>query len=298
MNDEYLSHEFNPKYVAKVGKWPHVRYFYSQKEYQNYLKEQQNSSTKAGPQEGNAKPVKDVLEGIPDSIKNKIKKRQEEQEQKYRQHAINYGRREQDHREQAIMKSRADLKEQERKRQEAEKADREEKARQQEEAENAVADIEKKKAAQVARRKLPDEVSLKDYLFGGQFKKELKSAKKNMKNIQKELKQQKKEAARLDARIKSLSDRYDRLSGRSKQKLERLQAQREELQASIVQNNRQRNAYYEDYTTALYRYEGATMLGRIGRKMKNNRIKASSFINKYSKTAVSSLPAVKLKRKK
>jgi len=35
---DYLEHGlFRPKYVAKVGKWPNARYFYSQKEYQAYM---------------------------------------------------------------------------------------------------------------------------------------------------------------------------------------------------------------------------------------------------------------------
>lgn len=41
MYDKSLEHGlFQHKYVAKIGKWPNAKYFYSQEEYQNYLNKQ------------------------------------------------------------------------------------------------------------------------------------------------------------------------------------------------------------------------------------------------------------------
>lgn len=274
MNDEYLSHKFSfrPKYYKKVGTPPHVRYFYSAEEYRKWVN------------------------NLGDERLRQAKKKEAASA------SFNTARKLEQDRENAIAKTREH---EARKRQEEEakkKAERDAKLKEQyqreETSENAEVESRRKVAELNKRKQLPEEIRLKDYLFGGQFRKDLRRSRKNLKNIQKELRRQNKEAERLDAQIAKLSENLDNLSGRSKRKLERLQEQRNELQSSIVQNRQQNIKYIEDYSVALYRYQGATLVGSISKKMKSGKSKASRIIEKYSKRLVSSIPKVNVKLKK
>lgn len=306
MNDEYLSHSvtpktpYRPRYYKKI-KVPtdnDYRYFYSEREYQAYLKNQQKQNTEN--LNGNAVSLKDYLFGrrrkkdseSEEKPKKKTPRELEEErlqelKRKERQQTIDQGRKEQEHREQAIMQSREKLKEQERQRQEKIQEQRDAEIKRIETEEAAMAEWYKK-------TKLPNEVSLKDFIFGGQFKKDLKSSKKNLKKIEKELKKQNDDLADLDKQIEKLSKK--RSSVKTRAKLDELQKQKSNLQASIVESKRQRIRAVQDYTAAICKYEGGTLVGRLGKRAKRGKARANYLINKYSKQLLSAIPTIKLKK--
>lgn len=282
-----LKEKFRPKYYKKIiqsnGR---PRYFYTEKEYTNWVNRKSRPKNRTDLYERQERQKEQV----------NLEKRMRE---RYVQAKREVERKAQQERENAIAQSREKLKQQtEAAKAEQEKARREEAARRQEAVENAEAELRRKISELNQKRKLPEEVSLKDFLFGGSFRKNLKASKKNLKNVQKELKKQNREAAKLDAEIARLSEKSDRLSRRNQQRLEKLKEQRSALQSSINESKKQQLQCIEDYSVALYRYEGATMVGQISKKMRASNRKASRIIEKYSKKLVSSIPKVSIKLKK
>lgn len=280
-----LKQKFKPRYYKKIiqsnGK---PRYFYTEKEYTNFVNRNNRPKGRTDLYERQERQKEQA----------NLEKRMRE---RYVQAKREAERKAQQERENAIAQSREKLKQQtEAAKAEQEKTRREEAARRQEAAENAEAESRRKISKLNQKRKLPEEVSLKDFLFGGSFRKDLKASKKNLKNVQKDLKKQNREAAKLDAEIARLSEKSDRLSRRNRQRLEKLKEQRSVLQSSINESKKQQLQCIEDYSVALYRYEGATMVGQISKKMRASNRKASRIINKYSNMLLSVIPTIKLKK--
>jgi len=167
------------------------------------------------------------------------------------------------------------------------------KAAEVEKAEADAAVIEKKRREQQDKRQLPESVSLKDFIFGGQFRKDLKTSKRDLKKVQKELKRQTSKLSKLDEQIEELSAKKQ--TARNKKKLEQLQAQRAELQSSMIESRRQRLQAIQDYSAAMYRYERTTLVGKVKRKVRNGNKTAQKYIEKYSNMLLSKLPKIKTK---
>lgn len=315
----YLSHAWNvktpfrPKYYKKI-KVPNkkdYRYFYSEREWQAYLKNQQ--ATKSSSQSATPKRKKPIsitsddpnlestngwlAEQIAD-IKRRRKANKDKQEQQKRADAIHAGQR-QAHmryaeREKAKkQKKESYLEEQGQAKKEQKEKTLEElkaKAAEVEKAEAEAAKIEKKRQA---GRQIPESVSLKDFIFGGQFGKDLRSSKRDLKKVQKELKRQTSKLSKLDEQIKELSAKNQ--TTRNKKKLEQLQAQRAELQSSMIESRRQRLQAIQNYSAAMYRYERTTLVGKVKRQVRNGNRTAKKFIDKYSNMLLSKLPKIKTK---
>lgn len=307
MSDEYLSHAitpkgqtFRPKYYKKIKTSKGDRYFYSEKEYRAYLDNQQprrKTPVSITSDDPNLEYTNGFLaEQIADIKRrrqaNKDKQRREELEKDKdaRRKAAGESLK---RREQEIQDSQKRAQESYRKEQERV---RKERAAEVEKAEAEVAEIEKKRQVSADKRKIPDEVSLKDFLFGGQFKKDLKTSRKDLKKTRKELKRQTSELSRLDKQIEELSGKTQ--TTRNKRKLEQLQSQRSELQSSMTENRKQQLQAIQDYSAAMYRYERTTLVGKIRKRVRGGNKTAKMFIEKYSNTLLSKLPKIKLKKDK
>lgn len=295
----YLSHEFRPKYYKKIRTSKGTRYFYSEKEYQAYLDNQQPTRSIKKPisittDDPNLEPTNGFLANqIAD-----IRRRRQANLDKQRREKLE---KEKDARRKAAGESlkrrneeiqNAQKRAQESYREEQERI-RKERAAEVEKAEAEAAEVEKKRRVQAEKRKVPDSVSLKDFLFGGQFKKDLRSSKKNLKNVRKELKEQTADLSKLDKQIEELSNKKQ--TTRNKQKLEKLQNQRAELQTSMAESRKQQLEAIQDYSAAMYKYERTTLVGKIKRKVRGGNKSAKKYIEKYSNMLLSKLPKIKTK---
>ena len=93
MDNNYLSHKwsFHPKYYKKVGTPPNTRYFYSEKEYQTYLKRQQGNGSTAQQTRSVKKPISITSESNDleytnhffDGIINDIKQRRQKNKRRF-----------------------------------------------------------------------------------------------------------------------------------------------------------------------------------------------------------------------
>lgn len=317
----YLSHAWNvktpfrPKYYKKIktsnGKH---RYFYSEKEYRTYLDGQQSTRSSSQSTTPTRKQPISITSDDPNlestngwlaeqiaDIKRRRKANKDKQEQQKRADSIRAGQRQAHMRYAEREKAKKQKKESYLQEQEQAKKERKEKALEElkakaaevEKAEADAASVEKKRREQQDKRQLPESVSLKDFIFGGQFKKDLRSSKKALKSTRKALKRQTAQLSKLDKQIEELSAKKQ--TARNKKKLEQLQAQKAELQSSMTENRKQQLQAIRDYGNAMYRYERTTLVGKVKRKVRNGNKTAQKYIEKYSNMLLSKLPKIKTK---
>ena len=288
---------FDPKYYKKIktgfGK---RRYFYSEKEYRAYLDNLRKKAERSSDSNHKSSYV-----GTVDAIKQK-----EEAKKQARRQAI---RQQEQERENAIAKSREVLKQQDAEKQktEQEKEARRQAIRQQEQGrEKAIAksrvslkkqeDAKEKEIEQ--RKQLPEKVSATDYIFGGKYLKNLKTAKKELRKTAKEIDTAKKQSERLLKRIKDLEGKK-RLNSRQRQRLEAYRSENREIWKGIRSNIEKQNKQRDDLAVAVYQYHGATLVGGIKKSIMDVGSKAQSIINKCKRVAIKSIktPKIKLRKK-
>ena len=147
-------------------------------------------------------------------------------------------------------------------------------------------------------KEMPESVSIKDYLFGGQYAKNLKSTKKQLKVTAKEIENDKKKSEKLLTRIKALESK-ESLSEREKKRLSEFTSQNEELLKRINENTIKQIKQRSDFAIALYQYQGATLVGNIQKSINSVGSKVDNIIKKYKNKTLKMInsPSINIKRK-
>jgi hypothetical protein len=249
---------FTPSYYKKIilsnGQ---PRYFYSEKEYNNWVNRNNRPKNRTDLTERKEREAEEAQN------KKDLEKKMKDRYVSARRDSERKAERE---REDAIAKSRETLKQQTVAKQ---------------------SELDKKKA-------LPDKIGLRDYLFGGQYAKNLKAAKKELRTTTKEINAAKKKSEKLLRRIKAIESQKA-MSRRQKQRLEKYIAENNELWNSIRENMTKQNKQQENYANALYQYQGATLLGNIQKSTSSIGQRAQDIIDKFKKKTMKALdtPVVK-----
>ena len=167
-----------------------------------------------------------------------------------------------------------------------------EERKKQQERENAIAKTnakaaEQRKAIEEAK-KVPDKVSLKDYLFGGEYLKHVRGFKKLIKKNNKILEDKRKQSEKLLKKLESLEKRKGK-STYDRDLILKYKKEYKELRKEISDVMHIKASASENYSIALCRYESATLLGSIRKTGIKVSDKASRIINKFVREPLSKI---------